>query len=149
MQQSAHVKDALLHDTLEAHGEDRDEGHGAQQQDPRRQEDGRGLPEPAGNLPEVDGVGSAQYSTLQVRQLYAAAVDAQRGPVGLAGRSGPMGAEDGIGGARKPDQPVGAHEGDELPEGGHDAQQSPQHGAAGDNDMAHADGGGSLPLFRR
>lgn len=57
-----------------------------------------------------------------------------------------MGAEDGIRGAGKSHQPVSAHEGDELSERGHNTQQSPQHGAAGDNDMAHADGGWSLPL---
>lgn len=137
MQQSAHVKDAFLHDALEAHGEDRDERHGAQQQDPRRQEDGGSLPEPAGDLPEVHGVGPAQNPPLQVGQFYTAAVDAQRGPVGLSGRGGPMGAEDRVGGAGVPHQPVGAHEGYELSKGGHDAQQSPQHGAAGDDHMAH------------
>lgn len=76
LQQSTHVEDALLHDALEAHGEDGDERHGTQQQDPRRQEDRRGLPEPAGNLPEVNCVRSAQYPPLQVGQFYAAAVDA-------------------------------------------------------------------------
>lgn len=59
-----------------------------------------------------------------------------------------MGAEDGIRGAGKSHQPVSAHEGNELSECGDNTQQSPQHGAAGDNDMAHADGGLSLPLFR-
>ena len=147
LQQSTHIEDALLHDALEAHGEDGDERHGTQQQDPRRQEDGRGLPEPAGNLPEVYRVRSAQYPT-QVGQFYTAAVDAQGGPVGLSGRRGPMVAEDGVRGAGVPHQPVSAHEGDELPERGHDAQQSPQHGAAGDNDMAHADGGWVLPPYR-
>lgn len=83
------------------------------------------------------GVGSAQYSPLQVGQLYTAAVDAQRRPVGLSGCGGPMGAEDSVGGAGEPHQPVGAHEGDEFSKRSHDAQQSPQHGAAGDNDMAH------------
>lgn len=48
-----------------------------------------------------------------------------------------MGAEDSVGGAGVPHQPVGAHEGNEFSKGSHDAQQSPQHGAAGDNDMAH------------
>lgn len=76
LQQSAHVKDAFLHDALEAHGEDWDERHGAQQQNPRCQEDGGSLPEPAGDLPEMYGVRSAQYSTLQVGQFYTAAVDA-------------------------------------------------------------------------
>lgn len=52
-----------------------------------------------------------------------------------------MGAVDSIGGAGESHQPVSAHEGDELSERGHNTQQSPQHGAAGDNDMAHADGG--------
>lgn len=59
-----------------------------------------------------------------------------------------MGAKDGIRGAGESHQPVSAHEGNELSERGHNTQQSPQHGAAGDNDMAHADGGLSLPLFR-
>lgn len=76
MQQSTHVKDAFLQDALEAHGEDGDERHGAQQQDPRRQEDGGSLPEPAGDLPEMHGIGSAQYSALQVGQFNTAAVDA-------------------------------------------------------------------------
>lgn len=48
-----------------------------------------------------------------------------------------MGAEDSVGGAGVPHQPVGAHEGNEFSKRSHDAQQSPQHGAAGDNDMAH------------
>lgn len=56
-----------------------------------------------------------------------------------------MGAKDGIRGAGESHQPVSAHEGNELSERGHNTQQSPQHGAAGDNDMAHADGGLSLP----
>lgn len=139
LQQSAHVEDALLHNALEAHGEDGDEGHGAQQQDARCQEDGRGLPEPAGDLPEVDSVGPAQDAALQVRQPDAAAVDAQRGPVGLTSHRAAT-AIDGVWGAREAHQPVGAHKGDELAEGGHDAQQSPQHGAAGDDHMAHAGG---------
>lgn len=58
-----------------------------------------------------------------------------------------MGAVDRIGGSGESHQPVSAHEGDELSERGHNTQQSPQHGAAGDDDMAHADGW-SLPLFR-
>ncbi len=76
LQQSTHVEDALLHDALEAHSEDRDERHGTQQQDPRCQEDRSSLPEPAGNLSKVYGVRSAQYSTLHVGQFYTAAVDA-------------------------------------------------------------------------
>lgn len=76
LQQSTHIKDALLHDALEAHGEDRDERHSTQQQDPCRQEDRSSLPEPAGYLPKVYGIRSAQYSTLQVGQFYTAAVDA-------------------------------------------------------------------------
>lgn len=52
-----------------------------------------------------------------------------------------MGAKDGIGCARESYQPVSAHEGNELSKCCHNTQQSPQHGAAGDNDMAHADGG--------
>lgn len=75
LQQSAHIEDALLHDALETHGEDGDERHRTQKQDPRRQEDGSSLPEPAGNLSKVYGIRSAQYSTLQVRQFYTAAVD--------------------------------------------------------------------------
>lgn len=140
MQQSAHIEDALLHDALEAHGEDGDERHGTQQQDPRGQKDGGRLPEPAGNFPKVNGVRSAQDPPLHFGQLYAAAVDSQSRSVGLAGCRGPMGAEDGVGCAGKPHQPVSAHEGDELAEGSNNAQQGPKHGAAGDNDMAHADG---------
>lgn len=141
LQQSAHIEDALLHDALEAHGEHRDECHGAQQQDPCGQEDGGSLPEPAGNLPEVNGVGAAQYAALHVGQFDAAAVDAQSGPVGFSGCGGPMGAKDRVRCAGESHQPVSAHEGNELSECCHDAQQSPQHGAAGDNDMAHAGGG--------
>lgn len=66
LQQSTHIEDALLHDALEAHGEDGDERHSTQQEDPRRQEDRGSLPEPAGDLPKVNCVGSAQYSTLHV-----------------------------------------------------------------------------------
>ena len=55
-----------------------------------------------------------------------------------------MGAVDGVGRARESHQPVSAHEGDELSERGHNTQQSPQHGAAGDDHMAHADGGWRL-----
>lgn len=122
LQQSTHVEDALLHDALEAHGEDGDEGHGTQQQDPRRQEDGRRLPEPAGDLPKVHGVRPTQHAALQVGQLEAAAVDAQGGPVGLASRCGTMRAEDGVRCPGEAHQPIGAHEGDELSEGDHDAE---------------------------
>lgn len=59
-----------------------------------------------------------------------------------------MGAEDCIWGAGESHQPVSAHEGDELSERSHNTQQSPQHGAAGDNDMAHADGGWGLLTFQ-
>lgn len=76
LQQSTHIKDAFLHDTLEAHGENWDERHSTQQQDPRCQEDRSSLPEPAGNLPKMYGIGSTQYSTMKVRKFYTAAVDA-------------------------------------------------------------------------
>lgn len=75
LQQSAHIKDALLHDALKAHGEDGNECHGTQQQDPCSQEDRSSLPEPAGNLSKVDCVRSAQYSP-QLRQFYTATIDA-------------------------------------------------------------------------
>ena len=144
LQQAAHVEDALLHDALEAHGEDGDEGHGAQQQDPRRQEDGGGLPEPAGDLPEVHGVRAAQDALPVPRHLDAAAVDAQRGLVRLGGAVVPR---LGLGYPREPHQPVGAHEGDQLPEGRHDAQQGPQHGAARHDHVAH--GGAARARGRR
>jgi len=125
LQESAHVEDALLHDALEAHAEDGDEGHGAQQQDPGGEEDGGGLPEAAGDLAEVHGVRSAEDSAPQLRKTDAAAVDAQRGPVRL------------LGGPREAHQPISAHEGDELAERRHDAQQRPQHRAARHDHVTH------------
>lgn len=75
LQQSAHIKDALLHDALKTHGEDGNERHSTQQQDPCSQEDRSSLPEPAGNLSKVDCIRSAQYSPLKVR-FYTATINA-------------------------------------------------------------------------
>lgn len=137
LQESTHIEDAFLHDALEAHGEDGYEGHGAQQQNSGRQEDGGGLPEPAGDLAEVHGVRPAQNAAPQVGQPDAAAVDAQRGPVRLARRRRPVRREHGVRRPRESHQPVGAHEGDELAERGHDAEQRPQHRAARHDHMTH------------
>lgn len=85
LQEAAHVEDALLHDALEAHGEDGDEGHSTQQQDAGRQEDGGGLPEAAGYLAKVDGVRPAQDVPTEAGHLDAAPVDPQRRTVRFRG----------------------------------------------------------------
>lgn len=136
LQEPADVEKAFLHDALHAHREDGHQGHHGENEDPHGQENSSGLPETAGDLPEALGVGPAQCVPRDL--LHARRADAKDAQVvGLRVSACRLGA----GAARLgfPDQPVGAHEGDELSKGHYDTQEGPEHRAAGDNDMTHID----------
>lgn len=135
LQEPADVENAFPHDALHAHGEDGHQSHYAENEDPHGQENSGSLPEAAGYLPKALGVGPAQcVSRDLLHGRGAEAEDAQ--VVGLRVHACLLVAAAGLG---FPDQPVGAHEGNEFSKGHHDTQEGPEHRAAGDNDMTHID----------
>lgn len=139
LQQPADVENTFLHNALYTHGEDRHQGHCAEDEDAEGQEDRCGLPEATGNLTEVLSIGPAHChlrGILHPGLADAAVIDAQSGVVGLRGAAQLIGlsAAAGLGFSNQPDF---AHEGNELCKSHHNTQEGPEHGATGDNDMTH------------